>query len=52
MQNCIFTLDDVAGGQAYVDVEQFVDKNQHLNVNLNKQGYIYHLTYHLNPALK
>jgi len=32
--------EDDKAGQAYVDVADFVDKNQHLNANLNKKGYL------------
>ncbi|ODN04775.1 Copine-5 [Orchesella cincta] len=32
--------EDDKAGEAYIDVADYVDKNQHLNVNLNKKGYL------------
>jgi len=30
--------EDDKAGEAYIDVADYVDKNQQLNVNLNKKG--------------
>ncbi|CAL8137083.1 unnamed protein product [Orchesella dallaii] len=43
--------EDDKAGEAYIDVADYVDKNQQLNVNLNKKGYLILSTVDPLPAI-